>query len=447
MITEKKVKEKEWKEIEKQIDSGEIPFEEIPMVVSKREVEEWKIMRYKIMGDYVLEKSEFPANDLGIIFVGGEYYIDQTTGRQVTQSFFKHAKNPQKVLNYINSQIVDLIKKLRHEQWLATVDNVEGNLNTWTNPQNVQGALVYNPHIIGGQVLTPQKLNPSQISPSLQQEYNRVMDDISSCLGIYDTQLGKQGNELSGAAIDKRTRRGNLRTMPTYEMINLGISQVGNIILQMIPRVYDTHRIITVRTPDGQTDTLEVNIPPIGNIGKPVNGLTEGEFTISIQPGLSFEGQKEEYLHSLQTLLQANPQLFALVADKFAENLPMENTNEIANRLRSIVPDRVIQEGMGRQLPPEPEEPNPALIMLEKKIQEMENDMQIRQREMDLKEKEAIVDTKMKIEKNQLEQERIELQRAKQQLDAIKTSADIQQNKDEMSLKSYNSLIKTIPYV
>jgi hypothetical protein len=76
------------------------------------------------------------------------------------------------------------------------------------------------------------------------------MSDIESCTGIYGTQMGEQGNETSGAAIDARTKRGNFNTYVPFDSLNRAIAVGGSIIDEMIPFIYDTEREVMLNMPD-----------------------------------------------------------------------------------------------------------------------------------------------------------------------------------------------------
>jgi hypothetical protein len=100
------------------------------------------------------------------------------------------------------------------------------------------------------------------------------------------------------------------------------------------------------------------------------NDMKQGKYKIRLLPGPSFEDQKEENLESIQTVLQADPTLFKLVADLYVDNLPMANNIEMRNRLRTIVPPEIIEAGKtGKPIPPKPQQPPPELMM---KMQELQ---------------------------------------------------------------------------
>jgi hypothetical protein len=75
----------------------------------------------------------------------------------------------------------------------------------------------------------------------------------------------------------------------------------------------------------------------------------------------------------MQMLLQADPQIFSMIADLYVENLPLTNNIELRNRLRTIVPSEIIQAGKtGEPLPPKPPQPSPEQQMMQVKMQELQ---------------------------------------------------------------------------
>src|ERR1700690_3459019 len=94
------------------------------------------------------------------------------------------------------------------------------------------------------------------------------------------------------------------------------------------------------------------------------NNMTKGRFKIRLVPGPSWEGQKKESLESMQMILQANPELFNMIADLYVENLPLNNSTELRNRLRTIVPPEIIEAGKtGQPIPPKPPQPDPMMMI------------------------------------------------------------------------------------
>lgn len=325
-------------------------------IEDKREYKRSKIIHRKMAGDYVLEKSEFPSEDCPVIFVDQNSYYDKN-GKQVCRPFITDAIDAQRFLNYLGTQIAYLLKISRYDQFICSVENVRSpeTAKIWTNPAAVQGALKYDKASDGAK---PEQLRPPELPISLIQQYQRAIEDMYTSTGMYPSRLGQQGNEVSGAAIDARTRQGSYPTYVAFNSINRAITAGGIIVNQMIPRVYDTQRVMNLMFPDKGRKSVLINEQQdeYGELIK--NDLTKGSFDVRLQAGPSYEGQKAEALQSLSLVLQSNPQMFNLVADLVAENLPLANTLELRNRLKTLVPPEILQAGKTGDMPQEAQKPS-----------------------------------------------------------------------------------------
>jgi hypothetical protein len=352
-------------------------------VVSKRERVVYNIKHKQIAGDFVLEETDFPGKKLlPILFLDQDsYYTKQ--GQQITRSYFKDVKDLQKYLNYLFTQSCYIMKISRYDQFImprkcaASPDAQQ----QWRDPSVVNGALYYDETPSGAK---PEQLQPPLLSPSLLQQYQQTLMDIQSGTGIFDTQMGEHGNETSGKAIIKRNRASNKTTQKSRTSLEIMVATIGEIVNEMIPNVYDTERVLTLPMPDSQEEKISIN-KPLDDYGLgTMNDMTQGRYKIRLKPGLSSEEQKEEALDSLQSVLMADKggSVFPMIADLYAENLPIDNNMEIRNRLRTMVPPEIIEAGKtGKPLPPKPPQPNPEMMMMELKKQELQQRAEAAQQE------------------------------------------------------------------
>ena len=368
------------------IDNGEIVT-----VSNKRDTHKYSIKRRKVAGDFILEETDFPSEQLPIIFVDQNSYIDKS-GKQICRPFIKDAKDAQRYINYLGTQSAYLMRVSRYDQFMVSKANVRSpdTQEIWKDPATAQGGLVYDESPNGNK---PEQLRPPELSPSLISQYQRALADIEQCTGMYGTQMGEQGNEVSGSAIDARTRRGNFNTYVPFDSLNRAIACGGQIIDEMIPHVYDSEREMMLNMPDTGMSKITLN-KQVDEYGSMIeNDMKQGSYQIRLLPGASFEGQKQENLESIQTVLQADPQLFRLLADLYVDNLPMANNIEMRNRLRTIVPPEIIEAGKtGKPVPQQPQQPPPELMLkiqeMEMKNKEMMMNAQFKMKELELKERE-----------------------------------------------------------
>jgi multidrug resistance efflux pump len=95
-------------------------------------------------------------------------------------------------------------------------------------------------------------------------------------------------------------------------------------------------------------------------------------------------------------VLQANPQLLNLFADLYADNLPLSNTIEIKNRLKTLVPPQILEAGKTGKMPEQAQTPSPqdqlALAQVkqqEAQIQQQQEMLNLKKAELEMKIQEA----------------------------------------------------------
>jgi hypothetical protein len=382
-------------------------------IVDKRDSKRYKIVHYKIAGDYILEESEFPSEQLPLIFVDQNSYYDKD-GKQICRSFFGDCKDTQRYINYLRTQSAYILKVSRYDQWIGSKKNVQGldTQRNWKDPNNTQGMLTYDESPSGAK---PEQVHPPELSVSLFQQYELAVEDLYRTTGLYPTRMGNEGNEVSGKAIDARTRQGSYATYVAFNSINRAIATGGEIVNEMIPRVYDSERVIALMTPDEGMKNITIN-KQADEYGELIeNDIRKGTYQVRLKPGPSYEGQKQEALMSLQQVLQADPRTFELIADLYAENLPLMNTIEIKNRLKTMVPKQILEAGKTGKMPyetggdaPTPEQQEMALQQQQMQMQTQfkQQELQLKQQELELKKQEIMMEAQFRIQ--ELETERLQ---------------------------------------
>ena len=378
---------------------------EMVRIEEKRPSKKHKIVHYKFAGNYELDKTDFPSEQLPLVFVDNNSYYDKT-GKQICRSFFGDAKDTQRYINYLRTQSAYILKVSRYDQWIGSKKNV-ASLDTrrnWADPSSIQGLLAYDESPAGNK---PEQIRPPELSASLFQQYQLAIEDLYTSTGLYPARMGNNGDEASGKAIDARTRQGSYSTYVFFNSINRAIATGGQIVNEMIPKVYDTERVLALMTPDEGMKNITIN-RQVDDYGERVeNDIRKGTYEVRLKPGASYEGQKQEALMSLQQVLQADPTSFALIADLYADNLPLANTIEIKNRLKTRVSPEIIEAGKTGKMPPPNNQPSPEEQAVQADVQYKQAQIQIKQQELAIKEKE--MQAEIEIEKMKLEIAQMEL--------------------------------------
>jgi hypothetical protein len=396
---------------------------EMVRIEDKRASKKHKIIHYRIAGNYILDETEFPSEQLPLVFVDNNSYYEKS-GKQITRSFFGDCKDTQRYINYLRTQSAYVLKVSRYDQWIGSKKNV-ASLDTqrnWRDPTAIQGMLTYDESPNGNK---PEQIRPPELSQSLFQQYQLAIEDLYTSTGLYPARMGNNGDEASGKAIDARTRQGSYTTYVFFNSINRAIAVGGEIVNEMIPRVYDTERVLTLMMPDEGMKNITINKQG-DEYGEHIeNDIRKGTYQVRLKPGPSFEGQKEQALLSLREVLQADPTAFNLIADLYAENLPLANTIEIKNRLKTRVPPAIVEAGktghMPQNMPPSPEE-QAAAQQAQMQQQQMQMEQQFRQQQIEIKKQELA----LKAQQMQID---LEIEHQKLQAEEMEVMGEIEEGK------------------
>lgn len=421
--------------------------DEAVRIERKRPANRYYIVHSQFAGDYELDKEDFPSEQLPIVFVDNDSYFDKV-GKQFCRSFFDGCVDIQRYINYLRTQSAYMLQVSRYDQWIGSKKNV-ASLDTrrnWSDPTAIQGMLTYDESPSG---VKPEQIRPPELSASLFQQYQLAVDDLYSTTGLYPAQMGNAGDEASGRAINARTRQGSYSTTVFRNSIDLAVATCGKIVNEMIPKVYDTERVLRLVMPDKGMQEITIN-KQLDAYGERIeNDIRKGTYQVILKPGPSYEGQKEQALASLQQVLQADPTSWTLIADLYAENLPLANTIEIKNRLKTRVPPEIVEAGKTGDMPQQ-QGPNPEQQALQLQAQQQQQEMafkaqelQLKQQDIELKKQQAIMDMQMRIQ--ELENERLEVAgEIKEQ--ELRYLAETQRTESDKSIAHAENLVKILTH-
>lgn len=426
------VTEEEWEEMKKQLEIkraiadssqvvGDMIRRSIPEVHAERMSRDYKIRQYMLTQNQIIKFNDWPSKFLPQIFVDGDSNF--INGQQYTRSFIHEAKDAQKFINYVGSEIAAEVKNRRREQWLGTPDNILGNEQMWRNPELQNGILIAKPDPKTG--MMPSKQQPWEISQTLLQQYQRGTQDIKEILGFSETEA-LQGRDISGKARRERKMEGSMSSYVWFDNLNQAIEQGGRVVLDLLPVIAgEFERPMVISKADGRTDSIVLNkIVGEDEDGEPIrdNVLDEGNYDIEIDTGPSFAVQKDIALEFFQQTLAAAPQTFPLVADLWAKNLDVQYMPQIAERFKTLVPPEIIAKEEGKPMPPQP--PNPQQMMMQQEMQQKQQQMMMNEQ-------------KMKIEEQQLMEraEELNIRREKHMLDQAEMILKAQQMSQKAGLE------------
>jgi hypothetical protein len=199
-----------------------------------------------------------------------------------------------------------------------------------------------------------QPLDSGVAAGSLQEALN-ASDDIKAITGIYDASLGARSNETSGKAIIARQREGDVSTFHFIDNLARAIRHTGRVIIDLIPHVYNAPRIVRVIGEDGSQKPVPINQPTpkvdrhtgepevdeMGQAIMAVHDLSVGKYDLTVSTGPSYTTQRQETAEQMMMLIQAYPAAAPLIGDILVKSLDWKGAEEIADRLKKMLPAQV----------------------------------------------------------------------------------------------------------
>jgi hypothetical protein len=319
----------------------------------------FKVCRYLMTAGTILEgPTDWPGMHIPIVPVLGE---EVRIGREVYRhGVVRYARDPQKMVNYYASADAEVVALQPKAPYMATLKQVQNHLDLWetANTQN-HSVLIYDADAQANG--PPQRVAPPVASQAIQLGRQQALEDTKRVIGIYDAGLGQKSNETSGVAINARDRQSDTGTFVYIDNFNMAIQRTGQILLDLIPHIYDTERRIRIIGADGSENLVDINKPKIENNQETVqHDVTVGAYDVTLDVGPSFSTRRVEAQEGMKAFLQAFPEAAPVIGDLYAKGQDWQYASEISERLQAVLPPQIKQMIEKDKLAENPEaEPSP----------------------------------------------------------------------------------------
>jgi len=347
------------------VDLTDIPPEahQFLGITKTRKSQSWKVEQYIISGREILEGPHvWPGKWIPIIpVIGSETPLESAV---VRHGLIRFARDPQQLYNYNRTAAAETLALQPKSPWLLSVKMIGKFKALWdtANTKNLP-YLPYepDPDVQGGR---PTREHPPEMPSAFAQEAEIASQDMKATTGIYDASLGAKSNETSGIAIRNRERQGDTANYHYGDNLQRSMWHAGRILIELIPKIYDSERTIRCLGDDDSEEVHRVNqaVPGLlGEDGQPVilNDLSSGRFDVRATIGASYATKRLEAADIMMEYLKADPQALPMVRDLVAKSMDWPGAEEMSKRFKNSIPPALLVDPDDPNAPPPPPPPNP----------------------------------------------------------------------------------------
>lgn len=354
----------------------------------EKEAEVIQVKWCKMIAGKILEgPHDWPTKDIPIFLESGKEI--NIRGRNYTRGMVRFAQVPQRMYNYWSSAITEMVALAPKSPYKLSVEMLGNHKAMWdslhiknwpyllydTDPNNPQA--------------TPQREPAPQMSTAYANELARHEHDIMSTMGIYREKVGEDKGDKSGKAILALQRQGDIGTYTFTDNFQTTLTYSDRALINLIPHVYDTERIVRILGEDGSEAAIPINarpgaphivgmleklddkfkVQPKEGISKYLNDLRVGKYDVAVTIGPSYTTLRQEASAMFMEFVKILPPVMAAnVADLIAETLDLPQSQKLLERLKKMIPPDIRGLEEGEQPPPQ-QQPDPKLLIEAQKLQ------------------------------------------------------------------------------
>lgn len=277
----------------------------------------------------------------------------------------------QRVHNYVMSRYVgDVALSPKPKLWMTPEQAAGHTQKLATMNTNNDPVALYN-HIEGQQ--PPYRDGGALPSPALSELSAITTTAITQASGLFASNMGDNPSLQSGVAIEQLQERGDTGTIDYFQSLEVAICHTAKIIVNAIPKVYDSERLVRILYEDGTHDMLTLNnVVTDQQTGEPVvlNDVSKGRYDVTCSAGKSFSSRRQESVAAILEMAQVDPTIIQEGSDVLLKNAGAAGLDIIAERKRAsllkagIIPESQWTDEEIQQVQQAAQNPQPDAAML-----------------------------------------------------------------------------------
>jgi len=338
-------------------------IEQLPVIVGQpRWTELERIVRYRLVEQEVLEYEETDYSYLPYVFIdGNSVMLTQGTDNvvyQMTRPYVYHAKGIQDLKNFAAQTLANCLENQIQHKFIVMKEAIPQEMDYLQALNDIQRAntIVVNAYSENNPdkpINTPIREVVNQPAPPEVMGTFQMTDPATQVvLGSFASNLGRNDNDLSGKAVIESSSVGNAAAMPYVVGYLQGLTQIGNIIIDLMPKYLLGKRKIGVVSKAGEKDYREINTDYTNKLD-----YEEQALSVNIEAGVNFQVQKNQAVEQIIALMHSNESLQAFFNDEdgglpiLVKNLTVYGADELPEAVErwSVKKQQLQQQQMQMQ--------------------------------------------------------------------------------------------------
>lgn len=370
-VTEKQVRIAEYFYIEKvkdvlyQLEDGSAIFAseyenkyqgDAPAVINQRPQTRKVVKWCKLTAEDELESTVIPCSFIPVVkVVGIETDID---GKSHYRGIVRGVKDAQRMYNYNRSTIAESLNLTVKAPYIGYTGQFKTGGDKWAAANRVNYSyLEADPVSVNGTLAPlPQRQGFAGVPAGLMADIQTSEHDIQAALGMYQASIGQDSDAKSGRALNAQRQQGDMATFHFPDNLAKSIRHAGRVIVEMIPKIYDTTRVVRILGEDGSTDYARLDPSSPEAVQKQMNERGEvekiynigvGKYDVTVTTGASFATKRQEGAEFITQLVQTSPDLMPIVGDLLFKAMDMPYSEDISERLKKMMPPQLQEQPEG----------------------------------------------------------------------------------------------------
>lgn len=438
------VTRKEYDELKLKYELSGI-IEQVPIEIESRMEEFTVIMRDEVCQTKILSSKETAFSKHPLVFCDGNSKIlkdsDSTGMKQVTRPCFFQTVGAQKLKDFAMQTMGAEIENMMMSKLIAPIEALpdsEEFIKAYTNYQQ-SSVIMYNGYDTEDptkQVPQPREIQRTPTPPIVTETFSGCDNLINQTLGNFDQQPFLR-RDVSGEAIKQSSLQTSETMQPYYDNFYQFLQKIVEVMLDVLPKYYDTPRTVPVRGLDGKRGYVTINDE--GNPDSVNIKYNPDELKVNVQAGVNVKAQKQMALKQLANIMQMLPSMSQFVdqeaVDIVIENSDIDRKDEMQARYDEWKGQNQQQQAQMQQMQQQAQmEMQQAQLELEKSIA-MKNKVDAATSLKKINDAESqfvaktIIDEKNKTRELQIAAAKLAIEQEKADLEAIKVQLAAQQDR------------------